>query len=294
MLIQNFHQIYSRYANLPTRDDWDTPVIPWEKERISEMSSWLDNQKLIFKSVRKPPIPLDEALKLAGPEQKLAYKFITKHHQQELKSSECKPLRLILHGIAGTGKSFLLQMLRQKLKKYAFFSATTGAAVCVIEGRTIHSLLALPTRAWHQKPLTSLHNLQERWRSAQKNPSAYFLFIAEMSMLGQKALYWIDQRARQATGHADELFGGLSVVLCGDFGQLPPVKDQPMYRISKQKYKKHIHVIAESLFKSFTTVIVLKKTIELVHKTKRISTSKNFWNVFMMGKILNLTGTSQN
>ena len=42
-------------------------------------------------------------------------------------------------------------------------------------------------------------------------------------MFGQITLAWTDKRCRQATGLSDELFGGLSIILTGDPGQLPPV-----------------------------------------------------------------------
>ena len=48
-------------------------------------------------------------------------------------------------------------------------------------------------------------------------------------MLGQTMLGWIDRRCRQATGMSDEVFGGLSIILFGDPGQLPPVADKPLY-----------------------------------------------------------------
>ena len=56
-----------------------------------------------------------------------------------------------------------------------------------------------------------------------------FLIVDEMSMIGHKMLSSLDNRLRAGTGKADIPFGGMSVILMGDFGQLPPVGNRPMY-----------------------------------------------------------------
>ena len=52
----------------------------------------------------------------------------------------------------------------------------------------------------------------------------------EMSMVGRKLYGQINARLCQAFPHrADEVLGGCSCLLVGDFGQLPPVMDLPFY-----------------------------------------------------------------
>ena len=58
------------------------------------------------------------------------------------------------------------------------------------------------------------------------------LVIDEVSMLSPLRLYQIDQRLRQAKPKkANKLFGGVSIVLMGDFAQLPPVCDKALFEV---------------------------------------------------------------
>ena len=53
--------------------------------------------------------------------------------------------------------------------------------------------------------------------------------IDEMPMMGQRTFGYVDLRLRQAMGELNEFFVSLSIILMGDFGQLPPIRDAPMY-----------------------------------------------------------------
>ena len=127
--------------------------------------------------------------------------------------------------MGGTGKSFLIHSLRQYLKEKSSIAAPTGKASYYVKGVTIHSLLKLPVGHKDHCDLKSqtLSNLQEQLRDIE------YVIIDEYSMLGQNMFGWIDKRLRQITGHLDTIFGGKSVILIGDPGQLPPVGDKPLY-----------------------------------------------------------------
>lgn len=60
------------------------------------------------------------------------------------------------------------------------------------------------------------------------------LVIDEKSMVSALHLYMIDQRLRQAKPmKANEAFGGISVMIMGDFAQLPPVGLAAMFEVLK-------------------------------------------------------------
>ena len=70
-----------------------------------------------------------------------------------------------------------------------------------------------------------------------------------MSFIGPKMLTQIDARLCQYfPSHCTISFGGCSMILLGDFGQLPPVKDIPMYAGSS---------IGTALWRTFGTFIML-------------------------------------
>ena len=93
-----------------------------------------------------------------------------------------------------------------------------------VDGHTLHSLLSLPTKI-DFKGLEGdrLHQLQQSLSTTK------YLIIDEMSMVG-RILGQVDRRLRQIFPHqSHEVFGGCSCLLFGDFGQLPPVMDLPLY-----------------------------------------------------------------
>eukprot|EP00965_Chrysotila_dentata_P167206 5520952-Pleurochrysis_carterae.AAC.1 len=57
-----------------------------------------------------------------------------------------------------------------------------------------------------------------------------------MSMIGRRSLGQIDGLLKLATGYATQDFWGLNVILCGDHGQLPPVKDCRCFDAKSLRY----------------------------------------------------------
>ena len=155
--------------------------------------------------------------------QNLAFDIVKSHFDDT--SSEKEPLCLIMNGVAGTGKSYLINAIRNLLQIKCAVTANTGKAAYNVGGVTLHSLLKLPIESRGNKDLTgqSLCGLQESVNNIR------YIIIDEYSMLGQVTFGWIDKRCKQATGYNDRVFGGKSLILTGNQGQLPPVADKPLY-----------------------------------------------------------------
>ena len=130
---------------------------------------------------------------------------------------------MIVCGTAGTGKTYLISAVKQVLGAQCVVTATTGIAAFSINGETLHSAPQLPIREYREFQGDLLRRLQVRLEGKS------FLIVDEMSMIGHKMLSSLDNRSCAGTGKVDIPFGGMSVILMGDFGQLPPVGDRPMY-----------------------------------------------------------------
>ena len=76
-------------------------------------------------------------------QQREVYLCVEKHLREQSKSESHEPLRMILQGRAGTGKSFLIRCLQKLLKELVRVGAFTAKAAYMIDGQTLHSLFKL-------------------------------------------------------------------------------------------------------------------------------------------------------
>ena len=224
MMLSQFHTSVTN-SNAENRNstnyNWQLDSTKYSEQDRGEMPNWIKMKKGDSSSVTRNSQKIDT--NSFSEKQKLAYDIIINH--SNLPAESRSPLLVIIIGEAGTGKSYLINAISCYLKKKCLMTATTGKAAFNINGVTIHSLLKLPVTGLQQKDFSgqSLVNLQENLLGVD------YLLIDEYSMLGQSTLGWMDRRCRQATGLKDQLFGGKSMILLGDAGQLPPVCDKPLY-----------------------------------------------------------------
>ena len=194
-------------------------------------------------------------------EQARAFRLVAMHSL----SSGSEPLRLLINGPGGTGKSRVINALRE------FFASTeqvrrfrlasfTGIAAKNIAGMTLHAGLPMGGRRARQG--ASAHqDLIAMWEGVD------YLFIDEVSMISCPMLAQISDALNRAKGKEDATgFGGVNIIFAGDFAQLPPIGGCRLYtHIDVQdehwatKYYGQSTVAGKILWNSVTTVVTLSQ-----------------------------------
>ena len=224
---------------------WHNVTEHFDEEQLNSVVSWLANQKSMNNPQWQMPTRIVD-ISSFSTNQRLAYNVVCDHFNR----SDKEPILLLIKGIAGSGKSYLIDAIRNVLQTQCKVLAYTGKASFNVNGVTLHSFLKLPIGS---KRLTELKGIAlQQLQSNVEN--LRYLIIDEYSLVGQSLLGWIDSRCRQATGLANQSFGGLSVIVVGDIAQLPPVGDKPLYH-SMPKTDKQIQ--GHLMYQQFNKVVAL-------------------------------------
>jgi len=183
--------------------------------------------------------------------QRFAFRVIEEHCFGSLQADQ---LLMVVVGTAGTGKSYLINAIRQRFQQNGEsdrvkVTAPTGIAASNISGSTIYSLLVLMKAHLSSQRLLGLQQLMQ---------DVKLLIIDEYSFLSASFFDSLDQRLHSVFPHSQRPFGGLNIVLCGDPAQLPPVHALPVYA----HHGSDEHAVAR--FHLFRTVVQLDQAFRQV------------------------------
>lgn len=179
-------------------------------------------------------------------------------------------------GSAGTGKSVLMKaiisQLRSKYRREAdrlAVTASTGLAACVIEGSTIHSWAGI---GLGKEPATELaKKIRRNAKTKTKWMRTKVLIIDEISMVDGELFDKLENIARIIRGNGRP-FGGIQLVITGDFFQLPPVPER--------------NQVAKFAFDATTWKTCIELTILLTHVFRQKDpVFANMLNEMRLGKL---------
>ncbi|KNZ54444.1 hypothetical protein VP01_2946g5 [Puccinia sorghi] len=164
---------------------------------------------------------------LNNPNISIAAKVSLSPEQQNVLDAVLKGESMFFTGSAGTGKSVLLRHIIAALKRtYASrpdavaITASTGMAACAIGGTTIHSFAGIGLGVEPKEIL--LNKVKKNRKASGKWMRTKVLIIDEISMVDGDLfdkLAYIASKMKKST----KPFGGIQLVIAGDFFQLPPV-----------------------------------------------------------------------
>ena len=155
------------------------------------MPSFVAQQRQLDEHVSAKKVSVDPS-KLQG-KQLEAFNVVKSHCSSQ---DQQPPLKMIMSGTAGTGKSYLVWCLQELLGDQLRVMAPTGAAAYNVHGHTLHFLLSIPVRGdFRDLEGQHLHTLQETLASVR------YIILDEMSMVGRKLFGQVDRRLRQVFPH---------------------------------------------------------------------------------------------
>jgi ATP-dependent DNA helicase PIF1 len=182
---------------------------------------------------------------------------------------------ILITGPAGTGKSFTIKYIIDLLKennKNIGLTATTGTAAFIIGGQTVHSFMGLGLCDG---------SLADIFINIKKNASLYkrlveldVLIIDEVSMLDSalfEKISAIFSYIKSYSLNDQELlhkpFGGVQIILIGDFCQLAPVNGFYCFLSKMWKQANIKAVLLEELVRQNDDVL-FQKMLQIIRKGK--------------------------
>lgn len=182
-------------------------------------------------------------------------------------------LRMLILGQGGTGKSLLISAITET---FAFYGVgdwlakcgTTGIAASEIEGLTVHSWAGLASNTSKKDDWLDKAGKQMRTKRRRNIEGKRLTILDEASMFKKGQIFCLSEivgttLAQDFRRSALHPFGGMHVILAGDFHQFPPVGGaySALY-IDHPSDDAHA-LLGREIFLQFDTVVILTEQIRV-------------------------------
>ncbi|KAH3900015.1 DNA helicase PIF1 SCDLUD_004332 [Saccharomycodes ludwigii] len=234
--IENSIQLDKETAQvLPIRNFNETSPFFENTKNDSKSKEKMNNAQLLFLTQRPNTLmALNDHQKIIEPsiQQIAGSSIVRKKVKSHLLSEEQRQVielakrgyNIFYTGSAGTGKSVLLRALIKELRECngtVAVTASTGLAACNIGGITLHSFAGIGLGNGSDVQL--FRKVRRNRKNTERWKETDVLIVDEISMIAGDLLDKLDYVARHVRKRYNEPFGGIQVIFCGDFFQLPPV-----------------------------------------------------------------------
>ena len=215
----------------PLSKDPKKSSYPW-----NTTASAIKEQQKTLREVNKKKSKFNEAQDQAQEivrkkqgKDRVARVFLSEEQQHILDLVVESKRSVFFTGSAGTGKSVLLREIISTLRKKhvrepdrVAVTASTGLAACNIGGVTLHSFAGIGLGKEDVPELVK--KIRRNQKAKQRWQRTKILVVDEVSMVDGDLFDKLEAIARQLRNNGRP-FGGIQIVITGDFFQLPPVPD---------------------------------------------------------------------
>ena len=225
-----YQQLLSIDDNVESNESSDDEFVePPAKKVCISYADFFDENNMFTMTLQE----FKTMVKSLNFDQKKVFEYVQNKLKADVKSKVANLFFLYIGGKAGTGKSFLIDCMYElairtyRSIKCALKCAPTGVASFLIKGNTLHRSFLLPVDHGFASPLfdvdgSTLKEMRQIFRDVR------LINIDELSMISHRTLENIHKRLGLFKDD-DQMFGGVNMILLGDFHQLKPIAAAYLY-----------------------------------------------------------------
>ena len=196
-----------------------------------------------------------------------AYDIIDWHLNETLSDHHPPQLMMIIPGEGGVSKSKTIQIITENFKQRGIVhllvkSTYIGIAASLIDGKTLHMAVQIPfngrNHSWKANEKLARFWQKRLYFIINKKLMLFCKFFTQISSALSKA------KSLARVVESDLPFGGVNVVLVGNFHQFPLVVGHPLYWLLDVMTANAKELLGRSLYEQFKMVVCLKEQVQVI------------------------------